>query len=357
MANLHDLIPVTAIEKAADIGERTGKALALAEQLRNLGLLKQKYATWVRSDGEIGSIEKQANAELASLFSSAIMGGAEIVVKEKKKRKVAKTSQDARGYTVYHDSSIDEEYEETKFAAWLAGAPEHTRKLAQTPTTRVEKVRAVCDALGFIVFPLEYLDDRSFQSANDNGYYVKQSVERFKEALGGTFHLYVVGPVGHYSVDKHVKSTSGADLPIYAPTSSSQAFMAIQMMIPMFRAMRADIAELKSDYREQDRRMAKVEQEVAALKTRVTRLEADVIAQREAATLQTRRIELASLTRTRWYAEEPLVIAVPKDVDVQSGKGVAFMGPCWGPEFDENVLIALGVNVIEGQRKSLPKVW
>jgi hypothetical protein len=42
-------------------------------------------------------------------------------------------------------------------------------------------------------------------------------------------------------------------------------------------------------------------------------------------------------------AYDPLLIAIPTGCDIRDGKTPVRLGPCWGPDFDDNVLKALGM--------------
>ena len=50
---------------------------------------------------------------------------------------------------------------------------------------------------------------------------------------------------------------------------------------------------------------------------------------------------------------DPLLFMVDEKIDLRIGHDIAFIGPCWGQDFDENALLATDLNEIEGQRKSL----
>lgn len=232
-------------------------------------------------------------------------------------------------------------------------------KASGSPKASLQSLRDVAEKIGFPIFPDEYLDDRSI---THESYELQQAVREFR-GLKEWFDIYVIGPISHYSVRKHVEAPE--DKPLFAPTALSQALLALSLSIPMFRTLFADMKGMKQDMRnlqnDMDARHKRTEQELQNLAGRVSMLEAEVarakreeaIRRAEEAARKKREEELArirALEEARWTREEPLMFAVPKGTDVRTGKGFAILGPCWGPDFDDLVFTALGIKKIDGQR-------
>lgn len=226
-------------------------------------------------------------------------------------------------------------------------------RMAQTPKTSLSHLRELADKLGFILTPFDYLDDRSYK---DEDYKVKHAISNFNAKLNPWFQTYVLSPIHFYDVQKHVASE--VDLPIYANKDAAQAFMAINMAIPMFRTLSMNIDQLRDHAKNLSKVVSKNTQELANLSKRITALEAQVEAQRQQAILQERRnqemrAQLEQLqSRREFWAYEPLLFAFSKNLTIND-EGIALVGPCWGPDFKDIVFTALDLKVIKNQRANL----
>ncbi len=222
-------------------------------------------------------------------------------------------------------------------------------QLADTPSTTTDDVRALADMLGFIVLPVEYLSDAALSGemlGSSNSRELRQSIDNFK-GLEDWFEVYVLTPARFYDVQKHVEAAD--DKPIYAPEILAQTFMALNMSIPMFRA-------LFQESRDNRDRTKRLEAGVANLVQRVTALEAAVEkAQRAALAAEAEnavlRREIANI-QTRVVPYDPMLLAVGKGAGIL-GTTRAFIGPCWGPDFPPVLEKILKDKVVQGQAKLL----
>ncbi len=79
------------------------------------------------------------------------------------------------------------------------------------------------------------------------------------------------------------------------------------------------------------------------------------VAQQELAEVQKRMEARPRSAEYSWFmAYEPMAFALPKGVSPTSN-AEAFIGPCWGPDFDEIVAAALEFNMKKGQRVTLSR--
>lgn len=226
-------------------------------------------------------------------------------------------------------------------------------RAAETPKVKLSHIRDIADKLGFIVLPFQYLDDRSYSTEHHN---TQQAIKNFSENLSPWFNVYVLSPVEFYSVYKHVKSSS--DLPIYASQTSSQAFMAIEMMIPMFRTLDNNVGNLRLQNTEIAKAVNKAAEELKNLARRVNELQAQIDRQRLQALIQEQenkklREQLEEARQEReFFAREPLMLAIPKNTSINDDT-LALVGPCWGPDFKDIVFTSVGLKKITKQREAL----
>lgn len=243
---------------------------------------------------------------------------------------------------------------------WGEDGNDTLTKAAKAPRIRLSEAREIADKLGFVIVPFDYLDSRSFE---DESAELKKAIAAFDARLSDMYDIYVLAPVHHYSIAKHVRATS--DLKIYPGKPCEQAFLAIDMAVPVFRSIFLNLDQLRNQAEETaehvNRNAAAInanKQEMKNLSRRVDTLQRQVERQRaeaiiEAAKQEKLRNELRELrAQNRFMAYEPMMLAIPKDSSVEADVP-AIVGPCWGPDFEEIVLTALDMRKIEGQGEML----
>ena len=240
--------------------------------------------------------------------------------------------------------------------------PDLLSQAAEAHRVNLKEVRAIVDKLGFVVIPFGYLDPRSYA---EESFEMKSAIETFNRRLKDIYDIYVVAPVHHYSIDKHVRAE--ADLPLYAGEPCQQAFMAINMAVPMFRSLMMSVDQLREHSTQVAKQvnantslLDKHSQELKNLNRRVSELREQVERQRAEALIakaEQKRLqeELRTLrSESRFWAYEPMMLAIPKGVSI-SEDVPAIVGPCWGPDFEDIVMAALELKGIEGQGEMLDK--
>ena len=148
---------------------------------------------------------------------------------------------------------------------------------------------------------------------------------------------------------------------MYAGKQNQQAFAALAMSIPMFRAMKFDIADLDQRVKKVETRVQKIDSEIVALARNL----ADIARQLECTQRQMliqatenarlkKRVEQLEII----CANDPLMVGLPtknKPADLLEDLE-CIVGPCWGSDFDDVVFEVLKMKKIDGQRQSLKEM-
>lgn len=215
------------------------------------------------------------------------------------------------------------------------------------PVTTLGVLKKVADTLGFILAPTRYMSDTFWEESPT------ELVKQFDQLLCGHY-LYAIAPPSYYSPQRHVESEDGY-LPIYAGKGISQAFMAIEMTVPLFRTISAEHKELRNHLQRTDERIQRMESEISAINRRLARVEEDTnkILKQKLTAVETGG-RLSSLKTI--IAHDPLVFGLPSD-DVSEDEALCPLGPAWGPDFHKGVLPALGLHCVAGQRKRLERFF
>lgn len=256
-----------------------------------------------------------------------------------------------------HDG-LDWEVSPTQAKAWRE--PDFLSKAQQTPQVSMKSVIRLADRLGFMVMPFDYLDRRVVTDDEFATPETQDQITAFQDKLGEWFDFYVVCPPSFYSMRQHIEAAT--ELPLIAPSTARQAFMAIDVSVSMFRTMMNDIKALRNRQDGQEERLRRLDDDVKNLARKVDSLQqqvddqqAAIMRQRLEAQAQRAQIaKFANLERERRLRiEEPMMLAVPKGLEVTSAAAWALVGPCWGPDFDDVIAAGLELEVVSGQRERL----
>jgi len=245
---------------------------------------------------------------------------------------------------------------------WNEEAKDTLTKAAKAPRINLSEAREIADKLGFVIVPYEYLDSRSYQDESPE---LVSAIKAFNKKLSDLYSIYVLAPVHHYSVENHVRAVS--DLKIYPGKPCEQAFLAIDMAVPVFRTIFLNLDQLREQAEETAERVNSntaaintSRREIKNLARRVDTLQKQVERQREEAVIEATKQEnlrnqLNELrAQNRFWAYEPMMLAIPKESSIEDDVP-AIVGPCWGPDFEDIVVTALGMKNIEGQGEMLDK--
>lgn len=205
--------------------------------------------------------------------------------------------------------------------------------LLEMPRMSLSNMRKVADALGFVLIPFDYLDARSYEKETDAK---KKTIERFHADLGAWFDLYAIAPLGHYSLERHVASSS--ELGLRVPNKYEQAFMALDMVMPILREVKA-----------LGKRVEKHEKVLTETVSRLNKLEQRIEQER------IERIAAETAARNRAFTfNDPMMFALPKGSSLEND-GTALIGPAWGPDLEDILLTAFGFEKNPKQRLAIER--
>lgn len=227
-------------------------------------------------------------------------------------------------------------------------------RLATSPRASLKDLREICDTLGFVIIPFEYLSSKAYDNEGGD---VLRAIDTFKSQTEEHGVSYVLCPPNFYDINRHVRAKNG-NLPIYAGRNSA-AFFAISMSVPMFRTILSEIEDNRKAIGNVQARVSAAEENIQSLANQLESLRNSVERERKRVALEKAAAEEVArrkeIEEARWLADEPLMFMVPgkslltEDVDV-------VLGPCWGPDFDAIVLAASGLKKKRGQRKKLDEL-
>lgn len=233
-------------------------------------------------------------------------------------------------------------------------------KISKTSIISGSDVKAITDKFGFITIPYNCLNEDSFKNES---YSKKNEISSFIKNEE-YFDIYVITPVEYYSVENHVyKNTEEKE--IYAG-QHSMIFASVTINIPMFRSILNTVANISDDVNSLKTETSVIKSSLAQMQTTLQNLQRQV--EKQQAQMIQQQIQIneqeQSIKSMQRFQEmilrviDPIMIAVKKGVNINSDEfdeEACFVGPCWGPDFDEKVSMALDLKIIKNQRTSLTK--
>lgn len=230
-------------------------------------------------------------------------------------------------------------------------------KMSKSPKILGKDVKAIVDKFGFIAIPVECLNEKSYEN---EFWTTKKEITNFGKNLDN-YNVYVITPIEYYSLENHVyKNTE--EKGIYAG-NHTMVFTSVIINIPMFRSMLNTIAGINDGVNKLKTENSTIKQSLQQIDATLKNLQRLVDQQQTQLIQQQLKIkeQTESLQRFEQMALrviDPVMIAFDKRIDINSDKfdtSCCFVGPCWGPDFDEAVSLALDLKIVKNQRSTLNK--
>jgi hypothetical protein len=279
-------------------------------------------------------------------------------------------------------------------------------KLAQNPTAELSNIQRIVEKLGFVILPFEYLNPASYAQEPRE---MKEAIQNFGSLRPDQLDIYVAYPAVHYSYENQLKAED-PNKKIWVSTDCRQAFLAIQLTIPMARSqymsielikqnqqtlqsnqrqlesnirslaetqrmMMATMEDLARNTQSQLQNMSEAISQGLALRTEEAveqvrnlmrnapmgeearaRASALINKLRTSSTMSEIQVAEQALKALTFELLEPLMFAVKKGTKIHDGKATCFLGPCWGPDFADILAVAQGLKVDHEQRKTLTEI-
>ena len=228
-------------------------------------------------------------------------------------------------------------------------------KLSNSSVISGSDVKSITDKFGFVTIPYECLNEKSFEKESWD---IRSEIKNFVNGLKDTFDIYVITPIEYYSLENHVYQNT-KEKQIYSGQHST-VFTSVIINIPMFRSILNTVSDLGDS-------VDTIKGEISGIKTSLVQIQTTLQnIQRQVDRQQRQLVEQqqkAEEERVKFEAMvlrmiDPVMIAVKKDIDINSDEfdeACCFVGPCWGPDFDERLSMALDLKIIKNQRSKLTK--
>lgn len=265
-----------------------------------------------------------------------------------------------RAYSSYRDAPYE-----------MAESDDTLARMDKTPRAMKSSLMEISAQAKMTVMPFEYLNPKSYSNESRD---MKRSIEKFNAAAPEVgMQVAVIAPLRHYSILHHIKAKDPNGSII--GNDYQQHFDMMSMIMPMLLMVsdRLDFLELSTDDLRKrmdamDAQMKQVARSIESMQVQLKRLEdrvselqrqqaeqriAEIKGQQEAESIRS-EVSRSSSYDSWFRIYEPLMFAYPKNKDLTSAEDFpCFIGPCWGPDFDDILAAVLDVKKVSGQRNRL----
>lgn len=228
--------------------------------------------------------------------------------------------------------------------------------VSEHPCILGKNVKDIVEKFMFVLMPWSCADPsiRELQGTPN------KAIDDFvKECTVVGYNVYVISPIGFYSLRKHLDKNT-ENLGIYAGHHTILV-NSITINIPIFRNIETRINKVEDEIKQMRSTMSQFQIQLTSMQNQMHELLQRQLQQEIQFNAKIRE-QTALYNQLKQEVEvikcllDPILIAVPEGIDVNSTEfndTICKVGPCWGPDFTEAVSMCLGLNVITGQRKML----
>lgn len=261
---------------------------------------------------------------------------------------------------IMEKGALPKELEERMFgnryssSKYYQKSPDNLTKVSKDPCVFGSSIKEIVNKFNFVLMPWDYVDYSSVEALPGYEYKV---VGSFKErCVKAGYTIYIISPIGFYNLKNHVNSDKNHS--IYAGMNTVLV-NSLLLNIPMFRDITKRLTKIENDVNNINNTMNQMQTQIKSLQNQMHDvLRTQLLQSAEIAGLNTKVSNLAQELHVIKCMLDPIMIAVPSKIDVNSPEfdaAVCKVGPCWGPDFSEAVSIALGLSILKGQREMLLK--
>ncbi|MFZ2620168.1 MAG: hypothetical protein WAX89_04775 [Alphaproteobacteria bacterium] len=245
------------------------------------------------------------------------------------------------GVSMYGEEARPDKFEAQKiFSAQKA--------FCTTPRALLHDLRRLADDLGFLMFSTTYLSAQGRPEARTPDGKALALFEQSMAALG--MDTYVLAPPAYYGVQEHAKAKD-PNLSTYDGIHGTLMAMTRQNVLTfrtVFQALAGlekQVGDIRTRVQATEQNMLGVQKQMAALNKQVERVQLQLLAARQeyregiaqarayAAKIEQRLEKAEAQIQMILCMMDPLAFAVPKGTDIAAAEEVAYIGPCWGPDF------------------------
>lgn len=231
---------------------------------------------------------------------------------------------------------------------------------AKTPKASLEALRKVVNDTKMILAPFDFMEDKAYTGES---FTVRSAIRNFhKESTKYNLKTFAVMPVKYLSIQKVIENYNPS-MEIYAPNHRPY-FDMLDMLMPVILMMNSKLKEMgirldnvESRLDAMDADMKSVVQSINNMSRQLARIQDNLKEQEIARKAVEQKLALAEQMRAvQWnWAMDPMLISVPENISIE-GNGFAFIGPCWGPDFDDIMAALVEQDVIPKNKNMGDKI-
>lgn len=237
--------------------------------------------------------------------------------------------------------------------------------LNRLPKAGIAQFRNLADMMNMVIFPVDYTDIYEVFKTQPNNFSLKvhyQYITKLVETDYTTkYNIYMLAPIQYYNLWNHIKSNK--DLPIYYPASLESVFTTIELMVPaqrnLYLATKANTdniaklaanmdnieTSLKTNIDTINNKLENVIARVNTLEAKQIELQQKQLIQEEENKKLKQQLVTAEMYMASLRNVDPIMFAVPANVNITTEDANALIMMFWGADIDEMIFKFKGIEI------------
>lgn len=225
-------------------------------------------------------------------------------------------------------------------------------KLNNTPRTNLRNLHQLTDKLGMVIMPFHALTPNSLRAEE---YPVRCLVGSFNKSVNAAdLQPYVIAPLELYDIHRHIDAVKKGLTGEFYSKEFGQVFTTIQLQMPLFSLIFASLTNLDGRVKELETVTQQLQIQVDGIQQQLKIIQDNAERRRKEEAAERDAMKAAMMQV--FHARDPLLFAIPKSQNLHDGSVTAVIGPCWGPDFSQEMADLFELSTVIKQRDKIMTV-
>lgn len=241
--------------------------------------------------------------------------------------------------------------------------------LNRLPKANTAQLKSLADLMNMVIIPVDYSDIYEIFKTQKNSWSLTDHYKHVNKLIQTDFttkyNIYMLAPVQYYNLWNHIKSEK--DIPIYYPTALETVFTTIELMVPaqrnLYLATKANTDNINKLAANMDNLEVSLKANIETINnklenviTKVNTLEAKQFELEQKQKIAEENRKQAIIAAQEYIATlrnmDPIMFAVPADVNITTTDTNTMIMMYWGADIAEMIFKVKGLDLIPNKDKN-----
>jgi len=243
--------------------------------------------------------------------------------------------------------------------------------LNHLPKVKISEYRTLANIFNMVIIPVEYTEIDKLFDIEDNSYELKKGYKYFNELLRQdtttNYQCYLLCPIDYYNVWEQIKSDVIKG--IYYSDYFENIFQTLDLIIPtqknLYMATKTNDENLKSLAQSFDINIKTLSDKINSISNKLNKLETEFINEKyrnrqvqmnlesQNQQLQNTILKQQKQIEYLYCRLDPILFAVPENIDITNDDITSVVGLCWGKDIDEIIFEMKNTLIIQDDFKKI----